>query len=286
MALIERRASSLSEIIAEAKAIRDLWNPERDMPEEIWFRGNHKRSDTLLPGLYRPEIVKLGYEELTMFHAFANLGLSYTTRRPANDWEWYFVAQHHGLPTRLLDWTESLLAATYFAIENYWRLLDKSDLAPRAASPSVPVFDNDSPTVWILDAGSINDFAQGQDGLFAPKDEIKVYLPRFLKVFLEEGKVTPECLRPEKPIALHAPRQTARIIAQQGMFTIHGCDNTSLDALAVDDSSGLIRLGCIQLDNARLASLVEELILVGVTRLALFPDLDSVAAHIKWQYRE
>ena len=38
-------------------------------------------------------------------------------RVPMDDWEWLATGQHHGLATRLLDWSKNPLVAAYFAVE-------------------------------------------------------------------------------------------------------------------------------------------------------------------------
>ncbi len=183
-------------------------------------------------------------------------GLANTPPREQTDM-WLFLAQHYGVPTRLLDWTEGALLGLYFAVNR--------------AKPN--------PRVYMLHPHKLNELAGAQqmDNLNFPLTWLNGGYENIALAWEERTPTRGFVL----PIAVPATYQDYRMIAQQSCFTVHGKELRSLPELlrarGVEPADCLIEY---HIDAHAAGQLMEDLAILGVTGSTVFPDLDHLGKDI------
>ena len=236
----DRRITSISGMLNALKV-------QSSPGKVIWFRGHALKSWKLIPTLARTK--KNLTAENAIVKRFMQNATPHIPNPPREEWEWMFLMQHHRAYTRLLDWTDSPLTALYFAVTN----------SSHRRGDGV---------VWCLDPIALNKEAKVE---FEFDAEIPAFgrdkvLESYLPTHVHEGTAK------LNTIASVGPRNTPRMAAQLGTFTINHRLHTPIEEIGAQQ-----HVWRWIIPGAAKAGMADELALLGYTSLTVFPELDRVS---------
>lgn len=265
----------------------------------LWFRGQSNANHRLVPSGLRDivpikdwmgnEITNGEYSRSdgdtmgginldNLLDEFKRRAVSFLDYTPKNDFEWLFIMQHHGVPTRLLDWTTNALVALYFAMPQSYSIENESELYETIEEEFLENgFSNNGAAIFVINPNKINEESaivkvNGKiTAINRPIDltENAHQWNFYLKPMENEGAFTPICIL--------SPHIDKRIRSQSGVFTLHGSNVWALDYYTLFQPliyKIFIPYDCIE-------NIKNELQQLGITTSFIFPDLDGLSRELK-----
>lgn len=241
---------SVEEFVGQVRADSAGW-------PYLWFRGEPRVDGPLVPKLYRLRADGRPRDENKLLQFFRMKAPTFWVgscpERNATD-QWLFLAQHVGLPTRLLDWSESALVGLHFALlENepvVW-MLNPIELNRLSVSAGQEATGSDFPLSWFHPSNGINIGSINIRGAWE-RDEPGVSLP----------------------VAIQPTNIHPRMSVQRSCFTVQGKDKSSLSNRVPQ----LLRR--YEIEPAVRPAMQNDLRMLGISHSTVFPDLDGLAREL------
>ena len=213
-----------------------------------WFRGMPRISYSLEPSLLRYRPRPLMATERNLENQFRQYGTRLLEHPPGNRVELHAVMQHHGVPTRLLDWSENAFAALYFAVKEFANLDAPEDAV-----------------VWILEPVRLAEIQ---------------YLQREIPFSNDHFFGSPQL-----PLPFYPTHVASRLTPQRSVFTFHPfAPQHSLLRIALNElSQGRVPpLQALRIAGAKRRFIRDAMVTAfGSGEFTFFPDLDGLGRELR-----
>jgi FRG domain len=238
----------------------------RNKDRKLWYRGHSDQEYKLIPSIGRlykyagNQLIFDRKQERNLLHRFRrriypHLGRAITAG------EALFLARHHRLPTRLIDWTANALYALYFAC-----IVECDDTS------------NKHGRVWAILRTEEDSDIDAFD-LAAAESEEKLFA--ILELRRRRTKTGPLSVKIIPPFY-----NSPRILAQDGAFTVHSDPWRPLDDFCGEDFNAKhLDIGEMYhwtiLARSK-GDILRQLSGLGITHRMVYPDLDGIARSL-WE---
>lgn len=270
---------TVGDLVAAAKSFDELrsWRAREHQHlcrpgGEVWLRGQADADWPLQPSALRPHALGLPAmarsadggasrnlsRERDINRRFVQRGCAHHAGL-ADETQAYFIARHYKLPSRLLDWTRSPLAALFFACSSFRQMPDK-DGAVVFLDVTWPC-DWPDPSCWPIPEDREAAFASAtREPLYQTHEHVREVIHA---LFNESESARLNCVLPVTPHMIDK-----RMVAQEARFTLHGPGAGPLESPYVHS---------VRIPAGSKARIMTELSRFGVRWESLFPDLEHLA---------
>jgi hypothetical protein len=235
--------SGWDEVLSNISAV--LNNLNEKGCTDPFFRGHSESHWKLSPGMTRWNMES--DDENRLYYGFVSLG-GYLLQDNATTWDTLFMMQHHGLPTRLLDWSGNFAVALYFALKG-------------CASEGA---------VWVLDPYDLNQRTiKVEEVAYLSND----FSDDYLNYFIEQRSKSFGRF-PASVVAIGGSSYAARMRSQRGVFTLHNEIQQPLEDIFPEVVHKIV------IPEDAIEGAKQFLRLAGVNEYTLFPDLDGLSRYL------
>lgn len=173
--------TDVSHLIEASKLIQQV---SGDTIDRFVFRGERLYNRILTPTLFRGQ----GYHEHNLIQEF-QLQYALHDKMPTNTFDWLSLMQHFGSPTRVLDWSNSILVAAYFATSTAAIEAEKARKAEPKSVAKKQAKQEVFACMYILDTHRLNQLAMVENEKYTPKGNGHMFYPNDYAVKLRTAFV-------------------------------------------------------------------------------------------------